>query len=160
MKGFTLIETVLAVGVFAIVSVASGWLLFSTLRGAKKAAAVMAVRSQGANAIGTMTQLLRYAVDVTSCSGSQLAFTAIDGSQGVFSCQTDVDGNKYLASGSGRLTSVQVAIVDCQTVFTCQPAAGAVSSVAINFSLKRANASYTDETSLINFESQVGLRNR
>lgn len=158
-SGFTLIETVLAVGVFAMVAVSGGLLLFSTLRGAKKAAAVIIVRSQGANAIGTMTQLLRYAVEVTSCSGSQLAFTAIDGSKGVFRCQ-NVNGDTYLASGSGRLTSPAVQILDCNTVFTCIPDAPATKNVSINFSLKRANAFSTDQFSQINFDSQIGLRNR
>lgn len=159
MKGFTLIETVLAVGVFAMVSVAGGLLLFSTLRGAKKAAAVITVRSQGANAIGTMTQLLRYAAEITSCSGNQLAFTASDGSKGVFSCQ-NVNGDIFLASGSGRLTSPTVQIVDCNNVFTCTPPAPATSGVLMNFILVRANAASTDQSSRINFESQVGLRNR
>lgn len=159
MKGFTLIETVLAVGIFAMVSVAGGLLLFSTLRGAKKAAAVIAVRSQGANAIGTMTQLLRYATEITSCSGSQLAFTVPDGSKGVFSCQK-ADEDVYLASGSGRLTSPAVQIVDCNTVFTCTPAAPETKNVSINFGLVKANSTFIEDSARINFESQVGLRNR
>lgn len=155
MKGFTLIETVLAVGMFAIVSVAGGLLLFSTLRGAKKAAAVITVRSQGSNAMGVMTQLLRYAAEVTTCSGNQLAFTAIDGSRGVFSCQVDSTGtDAYLASGSGRLTSPAVKIEDCSNVFNCPT----TKNVIIKFGLVRSNTSFTG--SRIDFESQVGLRNR
>lgn len=153
MKGFTLIEAVLAVGVFALLAVTGALLLFSTLRGAKKAAAAIEVRSQGANAMGVMTQLLRYATQVTSCSSSQITFTASDGSQGNFSCV----GDDYLAYGSGRLTSTKVKIVSCVNVFDCS----GDNQVKINFSLQtNINPTFTDESSRINFESQVELRNR
>ena len=153
MKGFTLIETVLAVGVFAMLAISGALLLFSTLRGAKKTAAVIEVRNQGASVMEAMTQLLRYAKkDTTTCAGNSVAFTAVDGSSGSFSCV----GDDYLASGSARLTSTKVKLVPGCCAITCPTA----DSVLIKFSISPATATLTDETARINFESQVELRNR
>jgi len=74
MRGFTLIETVVAVGVFAVLVSMTSVLLVGALQGAKKAAATATVKGEGANAIRTMEQMLRFATDVTLCDGKQIDF--------------------------------------------------------------------------------------
>lgn len=154
-RGFTLIEAVLAVGVFALLAVSGALLLFSTLRGAKKAAAASEVRNQGASTMEAMTQLLRYAKkNTTTCTGNSVSFTSIDGSSGSFSCV--ITSPSHLASGSAWLTSTKVKLVTGSCAITCPTA----NRVLIKFSLAPASATFTDESARINFESQVELRNR
>lgn len=151
-------EVVVAVGVFAILAVMGSLLLFGTLRGAKKAAAVVLVRNQGAYAMGVMTASLRFTTSVGECLGNRVTFASGTSGNGSFSCETSGQ-DKYLASSSGRLTSPAVAVVDCSNVFRCDAPPPQSKSVTIVFGLTRSAATLPEETARVDFESQVGLRN-
>jgi len=155
-RGFTLIEVVVAIGIFAVLMVGTSLLLVSTLRGAKKAAAQIAVRSEGAWAMDLMSSTLRFSQRVTSCTtGTGISVQLGDGSNVTFACQGS-SPDYYLASGSGRLTSTNVALVSCANVFVCPD----TKTIKIQFGLLKAGTNLQIEnTSQINFDSEIRLRN-
>ena len=157
--GFTLIEVIVAIGVFAVLSVMLSLLLAGTLRGSKKAAALILVRGEGAYAIESMAAQLRFAKSVTSCSttgGTSVIVKTQAGEDLTFSCLssgTDV----YLASNSARLTTANVKITSCASVFTCSDPW----VVHVTFGLQKAGSNLPLEgTANINFDTEVGLRNK
>lgn len=156
-KAFTLIEVIVAIGVFAVLSVILSLLLAGTLRGSKKAAATILVRGEGAYAMESMAAQLRFAKSVTSCTGgSSVTVKTQVGADLIFSCLTSGE-DVYLASNSARLTTANVKIANCAGVFTCpDPRA-----VHITFSLQKAGLNLPLEgTASINFDTEVGLRNK
>lgn len=160
-KGFTLIEVVVAIGVFAVLATVGSVLLFSILRGSKKAAAVAAVRTEGAQVMAALTSHLRFARQVNACTGSLITFTTVDNTSLTFSClTTGSPPNTFLASNSARLTSEAVNLTSCAAVFSCAPAAPLTQTVNIKFSLTRSGATVAEGTASVDFQSEVGLRNR
>lgn len=151
-KAFTLIEVVVAIGIFAVLSVVSSLLLVGVLRGSKKAAAVILVRGEGAYATESMAAQLRFGKSITSCTGSGVTAKTKTGADLIFECLGD-----YLASNSARLTTSNVRIVSCANVFTCPDA----QTVRITFSLQKAGSNLPLEgTAGMNWDIEVGLRNQ
>ncbi len=157
-RGFTLIEVVVAMGIFAILMVGTSLLLISTLRGAKKAASQITVRSEGARIMDVLASTLRFSNSITGCSpvrGASVSATLYDGSPINFKC-TVSGTDLYLASGSGRLTSTGVTVSSCSNVFVCPDS----KTILIRFGLQKAGTSLqTEGTSRIDFDAEVRLRN-
>lgn len=162
MRGFTLIEVVIAVGLFATLAIAGNLLLIGTLRGAKKAQAVAVVRSEGSYALGVITDLVRYSRQVIGCSadGASLTVTDLRGQPATLTCMTN-GSDAYLASNSARLTSTAVTLAACTGVFSCDVPVPNTRAVTISFSLRRSGSAGLplEATADINFTSQVQLRN-
>ncbi len=159
MKGFTLIEVVVALGIFTVLAVVSSTLMFSILRGAKKAAAVAAVRTEGEYAMDALTSHLRFARQINSCSASQISFTSVDNTSITFSCQLDpTTKTNYLADSSGRLTSPEVTLVSCN-VFTCPSPLPQSQTVQIGYTLTRSGSVAIEGAASVDFSSGVELRN-
>lgn len=156
-KAFTLIEVIVAIGVFAVLSVILSLLLAGTLRGSKKAAATILVRGEGAYAMESMAAQLRFAKSVTSCTGgSSVTAKTQAGADLTFSCLSSGE-DVYLASNSARLTTANVKITNCAGVFTCPDPR----MVRITFSLQKAGSNLPLEgQASINFDTEVGLRNK
>lgn len=157
-KAFTLIEVIVAIGVFGVLSVTLSLLLVGTLRGSKKAAATILVRGEGAYAVESMAAQLRFAKSVTDCTtGSSVTVKTQVGDNLTLSCLSSGD-DIYLASNSARLTTSNVQVVSCTSppVFTCPDA----KTVRITFGLQKAGSSLPLEgTASIDFDTEVGLRN-
>lgn len=63
-KGFTLIEMIVAIGLFALLMTTTTMLLFASLRSTKKASNVTKAKAEGAYALNLMINLLRYATKI------------------------------------------------------------------------------------------------
>ncbi|MBI5358541.1 type II secretion system protein [Candidatus Amesbacteria bacterium] len=150
-RGFTLIETVVAVGVFAMLSVIGSTLLFGILRGSKKAASVVVVRTEGANILNSLTQTIRFAEEISVCNGTSITFRPLVGNDITYSCT-----GTNIASGSANLNSSQVTLSAC--AISC-PLTTSITDVRkakyvdLSFTLKGSQAE-------IPFKTQVVLRNR
>ena len=68
MKGFSLIELIVSLGLFALLSLIITMMTFSSLSVAQKANLVAQARSQGSYALTLMTNQLRYASDLSDWS--------------------------------------------------------------------------------------------
>lgn len=151
-RGFTLIETVVAVGIFAILATIGSLLLFGTLRGAKKASAISLVRTEGVFALESMTSMLRFAQEVTSCTATSITFTSLSGDNIVYTCD-----NGRIASNSASLTSSRVNVDSCS--ISCSPTPPKTKTVDLSFTLSRTNATTILDRAIVPFSSQVVLRN-
>ena len=152
-QAFTLIETVVAVGIFALLSVVGSVLLFGILRGSKKSAAVSVVRAEGANILNNMTGMLRFAQEISICSGNTITFKPQAGNDITYT----INGNS-IASNSAAISSNQVIVTNL--VFVCTPVVPKTKIININFLLKRDPTTSVFDQAEIPFQTQVILRNR
>lgn len=105
-KGFTLIELLLGTALFALVFSAAGVVLFSSLKGSRKAAAVAVAKSEGAYTLRAITDMVRYAERVQCHTDRmQLYVKRTNGDELVYSFEDMVapDPDK-IASTSGSFT--------------------------------------------------------
>ena len=147
IKAFTLVETVVAVGIFAILATIGSLLLFGALRGSKKASAISLVRTEGVFAMDSMTSSLRYAHEITGCSATSITFDDI-----TYTC----DGGK-ISSNSASLTSARVNVDSC--TISCTPTPPKTKTVDISFTLSRKDATTVLDRAIVPFQTQVVLRN-
>ncbi len=158
-KSFTLVELVVVIGLFALLGTMATAMLAATLQGAKKAAAVGLVRNEGGYVINLMTQMLKFSPNITACGANSLTFgSGAGGGSVTLSCVT-AGTDKYIASGSARLTSDQVAWTTC--VIACVPNDPlTVEKIDVSFDLQKTNAVFASEKATAHFETQITLRNR
>ncbi len=158
-KSFTLIELVVVIGLFAMLGTMTTLMLAAALRGAKKAAAVGLVKNEGAYAINVMTQMLKFSSGISVCGANSVTFVpGAGGGSATMSCVT-AGTDKYIASGSARLTSNQVTVNNCSiTCDTGEPLT--TKKINVSFDLQRANAAFAAEKATAHFETQITLRNR
>lgn len=171
--GFTLVELLLGIALFAVVFSAAGVVLFSSLRSSRKAAAVNVAKSEGAYALRAMSDMIRYA-EAVQCHATNLRLqvTRTNRNQLVYRFDSASTPDK-IASASGTFTSsgttidltsenVNVTIpADCGgAMFTCAPNNR---SVSICFMVDNvAGVDVTDRamgTEGILFRTQVSVLN-
>lgn len=118
IKGLSLIEILIVISIFAVIGILSTRSIFLTLRGARKSESQVKVRENLNFALAVVERQIRNAEDV-SCTASTtlLTYTALEGGQSTFSCIT-AGSDRYLASGSGRLTSNEINITSCSVTCT------------------------------------------
>lgn len=151
-KGFTLIETVVGVGIFSVVIIMGTLMMVSTIRASKKASAVALIRNEGTSALNIMTSYIRYASALDCTSASSITITPSSGNQFDFTCS----GNT-IASNSASLTSSSVKVSSCDIFSNCV----ANTSVDIYFSLTKTGTSLPiEQTASSDFGTTVVLRNK
>jgi prepilin-type N-terminal cleavage/methylation domain-containing protein len=147
-RGFSLIEMLVVLSVFAILTVVMTQILFVTVRSAKKSDATVRVRQNLENALTSMERQLHNAVDIPVCPNpdtSTVTLEDINGQQTNFAC-VNIGSNGYIASNSARLTSNSVIVTSCS--LTCTGGAGTPTSVAINVTAVDANTSGSENVSI------------
>lgn len=110
--GFSLVEILVVISIFAVIGILSTRSLFLTLRGAKKSDSLVSVRENINNALSVMERQIRNSEKITCpSSGTTLSYISLEGVSTSFSCTTGTSG--YIASGSARLTSEDISIISC-----------------------------------------------
>jgi prepilin-type N-terminal cleavage/methylation domain-containing protein len=167
-RGYSLLEMLVVVSIFAILGILITRSVIMTLGGAKKSENLVAVRDNLNYSIGVMERQLRNANSITDCSNldpglingtvtSIVDYNDQDGNPAWFSCNnvgTGLDG--YIASGSSQLSSDEVNITTC--TFTCTPNSDTPSSITIDLAATDASGSGT-ENSIVTASTQIFLRN-
>lgn len=164
MKGFTLIEVLVMVGVFLAVSVVIIGILFSTLRGGAKTTSLDQVKLNGDFAISLMSKSIRNAKSLTNapgCIGSTpntVEIVGSDDSAVIFSCEaTTISQNGSPILNTGQSGSVELVSGTCN--FSCS-SSGVTPTITIKFKLTTpGSASFIESKSTVDFETSVTLRN-
>jgi len=158
-NGFTLIESLVVVGVFSILALISSQILLSTLKGTTKSETESEVHQNGDYALSVISQMLRNSrrliSPTTSGSYTSLTIQNPDRNQTVFTCDLP---NQTVASNSARLISDNIKATTCSFEFTFPPSGPP--TVTIDFTLvKNPTSSRPEETAQTDFTTQVTLRN-
>lgn len=119
-KGFSLIEILIVTSIFSVVGILSTRAILLTMRGAKKSDSLVRVRENVNYALSIIERQVRNSESVTcTASTTVLSYVSLEGTSTTFSCVTNgID--KYIASGSARITSSDISITSCS--FRCTQA--------------------------------------
>lgn len=168
-SGFSLIETLVVVGLFAVIGIVVAQSTAVSLQGSRKADASSKVRENLNQAINVMERQLRSAKAITSpvCSTGGTSSTSINytdqrGNPGSFTCypEPNCTSNSYVASPSAgtplNLTSVEtLCITACQ--FTCTKPVSGPPTIDILLEGKSKEATGVEDTTII-VKTSVNLR--
>ncbi|MDO8341336.1 MAG: type II secretion system protein [Candidatus Woesebacteria bacterium] len=119
-EGFSLIEILIVISIFSVVGILSTRAILLTMRGAKKSDSQVRVRENVNYALSVIERQIRSSESVTcTASTTILNYVSLEGTSATFSCVT-AGTDKYIASGSARLTSGDIVITSCS--FDCTQA--------------------------------------
>lgn len=164
LRGFTLIEILVSLMIFAILAVVANQILFTTLRGTSKSEVEARVRGEGNYALSVMERALHSSRGIVSCSSNKVEYLDEQGLRAKFICFTS--GDSKVASGSAsiadgnlpRITSSQVSIDVCS--ITCDTAAEPPSvSVQLELSKRGSGGLRPEERSQLDLQTRILLRN-
>ncbi len=132
--GYTLIEILVVLGIFALLATLSTQAVFLTIRSSRKSEAAIKVRENLNYSIMVMEREIRNAKTVIGCTADsrRVNYTNLSNVTSYFACETS-SGNTTVASGSSsmRLTGTEVNLTSCS--FTCSnDGSGNLQSVSIN----------------------------
>lgn len=118
IKGFSLVEMLVVISIFAVLGVLSTQAVTLTLKSSKKSDSLVRVRENVNYSLAVIERQIRNSETISSCSGatSIINYTSLEGIDSSFSCVTP-GINGYIASGSARLTSSDISVTACS--FTC-----------------------------------------
>ncbi len=144
--GLGLIESLVAVSLFAILSTVAGGILFTTMRSRSKVLTTKELRESGNGAILTIEDYLkRYASQpaADNCAsggynGVSIDIVGLDGETTTFQC----DNNNRIASSSALLTPALLTpdSVACSSfTVSCQPSSAGYPVITIDFDLEINN---------------------
>lgn len=152
-SGFSLVETLVVITLFAIVGILSTRAIVISVQGSKKGSASVTVRENLNYSLAVMERLIRNANDITTCISNQINYHDERGVEANFSCVAGNNG--YIASASARLTSTEVAVTDCS--FTCV-LESVPPSVTIEVTARDKNTTSPKEGAQLTVSSKILLR--
>ncbi len=173
-KGFTLVELLVVIGIFAVLTSVIFSILVTVLRGSKKAESIVSVRRVGDHAVEQIIKQMRFAKSLNfpspyggtapACSGAgttvqTLRITNSDLTQSVFSCPASSTApNSITRNGSDLTNRSEVVVSACS--FQCRQNLSSPPTIRINFTLSKINSLNLPEGDTdITFQSSVTLRN-
>jgi prepilin-type N-terminal cleavage/methylation domain-containing protein len=163
--GFTLVELLVSVGLFAAISTIVISVLFTAFRASKKSEVMLAVKQNGSTALSRMVNNIRFArslddplVCIPDALLDSITVTAFDGGQTVYGCPGVL--TESISSNSAVLVDINaVSVTACS--FTCsQTSVSDPPTITIQFILSAARATdFVETTSSIPFQTAVTMRN-
>jgi len=153
-NGFSLIEMLVTVGIFASLAVLVGVLVTNSMHATKKSDSAYKVRSELENALAIMERSLRSAKQssVNCPSNRMVNFITEAGTNGSFSCSISSD-IFILKSGSVNLTGDNINLTKCS--FVCNTTTGVVT---VELEAKAKGATGTEGT-VVSVKQRIVLRN-
>jgi len=159
-KGFSIIEVLVAAGVFAILGILSTSAILISLKGSKKSESQLKVRDNLNYVLGIMERQIRNAKSITcSGSGKNLDYVDADGKLGAFAWDgvSNVTWKRPGEIVASVLTSTDVK-VETGTSITCD-VSKIPPSVSITLKGRDPDAASDDEGAQVTISTKVQLRN-
>ena len=153
-SGFSLVETLVVITLFAIIGILSTRAIVISVQGSKKGSASVTVRENLNYSLAIIERLLRNANDITTCTSNQINYLDERGVSANFSCVSP-GNNGYIASASARLTSTEVAVTACS--FVCD-LLSVPPSVTIDVTARDKNTTSPKEGAQMTVSSKILLR--
>lgn len=142
--GISIIELLVVVLVFAVISVLATQTIALSLRGSRKSESSIAVRENLNYALSVMERQLHNAESVSCPSATTIAYNDALSQAADFTCDL---GMGFVASSSAQLTGSNVQVMACS--FICDPGSpGVPPSVMISITAQDANAVGVEQTQL------------
>lgn len=161
LTGFSLLEMLVAVGIFAVLAIITTQTILLSIKGANKSEAVGKVKDNVDYAVSVIERNLRNSTSVKCINPSGTSYTAVSyvdqtGAPKSFSCNFDDPNDTYIAASSSRLTNNSVSLVSCE--FSCTNFSSTSPSVKIDVKAIAKDFFGTEE-GRIETSTEVFLRN-
>ncbi|HZZ98844.1 MAG TPA: prepilin-type N-terminal cleavage/methylation domain-containing protein [Candidatus Saccharimonadia bacterium] len=166
-SGFSLIELLVVVALFAIISIAAVSLFLSTLRGSNVTNASAVIKQTGNYALDVMSYMVRDAQQITGCDSVAGTLTLLNRDGGT--TQFFINNTNQIASNSAAASittnNVRVNPSDSDLAgtlpafVTCSPAVNPT-TVTIRFVIRKGTKGVDNDTDIVTqtFGTTVGLR--
>jgi prepilin-type N-terminal cleavage/methylation domain-containing protein len=158
-KGFSLIEVLVVITIFAVLGVLVTQSVVLTLIGSRKSESIVHARENLDYSLNVIERHIRNAGAIISTSPDNYAIIYVDqnGKTSSFSCNDMQSDDSFVASGSARLTNDSVKVTDCSFIWT--PGIGG-SPDLVQISMTMADSSATGvQGSSVTSTMQIHLRN-
>jgi prepilin-type N-terminal cleavage/methylation domain-containing protein len=174
LRGFSLMELIVAIAILAGVGIVLSQIFISTFRSNTKTEILKEVKQNGEFALDVMTRTIQNSIKInSSCTGVAADFLTITNpdaaqTQTTFGCALDTNNIPRLASTTGGVTSyitsknVSLGGTSCPGTlsFTCRSTVGLPSSVLITMTLGQSGTAVDQfERSSASFQTSVSARN-
>jgi len=144
--GFSLIETLVAISIFAIISTITVGIFLYIMKGANKAKQVTRLKQNGALILERIERAIRDArqIDCTISDSSQLYVADQDGEPKVIRCGYDATESKAILEIDGiRLSDQDIEVTSC--IFSCDDS---TQPTTVSFDLSLSSGDTEEEFSL------------
>ncbi len=159
-NGFTLIETLISIGIIASVGILISQVFFTTTRVNTKTELLKDVKQNGEYAMEVVSRMIRNssAIDCSS-TPSSLGITNTDGTSTTLSCVQDVSVNR-LASTSATVEYLTSSSTTCTSLsFTCTAYPDQPPKIMVQLSLSQKGTPVDQfEKASISFQTTVSPR--
>lgn len=162
-KGYSIFELLVVIMVFGILATVVSTAFVSTLRSSKKSEGIGRVKEEAEYTVAIIERLLRNAksLNCSSSSGSLISYVDERGVSANFQCAGS-SGAQYIASNSAstnnRLTSSDVTVTNCASVFACSQGTSTPDSVTITLNLQYTKTTEAEGAQTA-FTTKILLRN-
>lgn len=161
-RGFSLVEIMVAMSLFAILAVSTTVISAGILRAGLRSTMEAKVRSEGSYAMGAMSLVTRYAVQATCGVSGSTTWVDVSPRAGYaparYGCYYDgTTGTYSVASGSASLPNVHPSLISDEVRVTGCAITCSGKSVNLSFDARDAAGLLTNPLS---FDTSVTLRNQ
>ncbi len=160
IKGFSLIEILVVITIFAVLGIIVTSSIVLTLQGTKKSESLIKVRENLNYSLAVIERNIRNANSIPVCpeeDSSAINYLDQYGQATSFSCANTGQEDSYIASGSSRLTTDAIKLIGCS--FVCTPSDSSTPPfVTIDLIVEDASASGSQKAE-VTASTQIYLRN-
>lgn len=156
-KGFSLIEVLVVISLFAFLGIIISEVTVGSLRSARKADSVIVVRGNLDSAVATIERRLLNATSVATCTQNMTSLVFVDDSQTEYTYRCSSGAVQFGVTGSeANITSGEVNITSCD--IDCTPGSASVPP-SVNISVSGESVQQTDEEGAqLTVSTRVNLR--
>jgi prepilin-type N-terminal cleavage/methylation domain-containing protein len=159
-EGMSLVEILVVISIFAILGMIVTSSIVLTLQGTRKSESVIKTRENLNYSLSIIERSIRNANSIPICSGSAtniINYLDQNGNPSSFSCVNVGSADSYIASGSARLTTNAIKIVNCS--FTCTESDSIKPPLITIDITAKDTSSLGAQSSEISSSTQIYLRN-